>query len=333
MKEKRGVLGLLKVGFAGFAMGVANVIPGVSGGTMAFILGVFEELIDSVRVIVSRQTLTRLLHGRFREAAEAAHWKFLLALGIGILIAFAGVARLFVRLLDEYPEPTFSFFLGLIAASIYTIGRKVRRWTVPGWVALAAGAVVAYLLINLVPVGTPNVWYISFLCGIICICAMILPGISGSFLLLVLGQYQYVWGAIGDFAAGKFSLGNFNTILFLGLGAAIGIGGFSHFLSWLFKKHHDLTVMSLIGFMVGSLPRLWPWQETVKWSAKLGDKIFEVDATGAAVYRGLGAKITPLVVRLTAPENFGWPFWTAVGLVLLGAAIVLATEKLAERKN
>ncbi len=324
-----------RITFAGFAMGVANVIPGVSGGTMAFILGVFEELVDSIRKIASAETFRLLLRGRFRELYDTLPWRFLLALGIGIAVAFAGVSKLFIYLLEQHPTLTFAFFFGLIAASIVSVFRKVKQWGPGRFVSLLCGAVVAYVMITLVPVSTPNVWYVSFLCGVICICAMILPGISGSFLLLVLGQYQYVWGAVGDFAMGRITLANLNTLWWLGLGAVIGVGAFSHLLNYLFRRQHDLTVAALIGFMVGSMPRLWPWQRIVEVSVKTQDALVRLqlptDAGQLEQYESLGAEVTPLVVRNVAPDGFGGSFWAVVGLAVFGLLLVLATEYFAAR--
>ena len=335
---KRNLLSYLRITFAGFAMGVANVIPGVSGGTMAFILGVFEELINAIRQIASLETFRLVCRFQVKTLYQTLPWRFLLALGIGILIAFAGVTKLFLYLLEYHTSLTFSFFFGLIVASIIAIGRDVKRWSWSRIVALLLSAAVAYLLINLVPVSTPNRWYISFGCGVICICAMILPGISGSFLLLVLGQYQYVWGAIGDFARLQFSWANFYTIFWLGLGAVIGVGAFSHLLNWLFRHHKELTMASLIGFMVGSVPRLWPWQQTAEVSVKVQDQLVRLQLPEQQNQLNQlaalpDADITPLVVRNVAPEQFGAHFWAVIGLAVFGVVLVLLTEKLAAGKG
>jgi len=292
---------------------------------MAFILGIFQPLVDAIRQIASAETLKLLLHFQIKELLRTIPWRFLVMLGIGILVAFAGFSKLVLFLLSRYPEPTLALFLGLIAASIVSIMRKMQHWNAPAVVSLLIGALIAYFVITLVPVSTPNIWYISFLCGVICICAMILPGISGSFLLLVLGQYQYIWGAIGDCATGKITSGSFNTIVFFGLGAVIGVGAFSHLLNYLFAQHHDVTVASLIGFMVGSVPRLWPWQQVTEVSVKIGNTVQKMGWPLASPLPA-GAKVTPLVVKNIAPPDFGWGFWLVVLLAGLGVVIVFATE-------
>lgn len=337
--KKRSPFEYAKVTFAGFAMGVANVIPGVSGGTMAFILNVFEELVMAIKTIASKDTVMMILKFQIGKMYRELPWRFLLALGIGVIIAFAGVSKLFVKMLDKQPTFTFAFFFGLVIASVIVIITKIKKWKITDVISLIIGAAVAYVMITLVPVSTPNTWYVSFICGVICMCAMILPGVSGSFLLLVLGQYQYVWGAVGDVASGKFSAANINTIFWLGLGAVIGIGAFSHFLGWLFKKHNKVTIAALIGFMLGSVPRLWPWQTIMTYSVKTKDTLIKLEMPGdialLQTYQNTEAKITPLVVKNVLPDNFDAAFWGAVGLAIAGVAIVLVTEFIAakSRKN
>lgn len=316
MNRQRTLKEYLYLVFAGFTMGVANVIPGVSGGTMAFIMGVFEELIDAISELTSPETLKMALHFRFGEMYRKLPWRFLLGLGAGILIAFAGVSKLFVFLLDKYPDFTYAFFFGLIAGSVLIVGRMVKKWSVSAAASLAAGALVAYQVITLTPANTPNVWYITVVCGMIAICAMILPGISGSFLLLILGQYQLVWGTIGDSAAGKISWEGGKVLLFLAVGCVIGLGVFVHLLKFFFRKWHSQTVAALIGFMLGSIPRLWPWQRAVEFMESKG-------------------KLVPVRIELLAPDayGFGGRFFLILGLMLLGLVMVLAIELAAARKN
>ncbi len=316
MHKKRSFKDYLYLVFAGFTMGVANVIPGVSGGTMAFIMGVFEELIDAISEFTSPNTFRMLFKFQFRKMYETLPWRFLLGMGIGILIAFAGVAKLFVFLLDTYPDFTYSFFFGLIAGSVIIVGKMVKKWSIPAVIALIVGAVAAYEIITLTPVNTPNVWYFTLICGMIAICAMILPGISGSFLLLILGQYQLVWGTIGDFALGKVTWDGFKILFFLALGCILGLGMFVHLLKFFFRKWHNQTVAALIGFMVGSVPRLWPWQRGVEF----------VESKGQSV---------PVKIELLNPGayGFGGKFFLIIGLALLGLAVVLVIEFAAARKN
>ncbi len=333
----RSAVGYLRVALAGFAMGVANVIPGVSGGTMAFILGIFEELIDSIRRIASVETLKLLLHFRFRELWTTLPWRFLLAVGVGILAALVSAAKLFTWLLDAYPSFTFAFFFGLMLPSVVMMMRKVKQWRAGPVISLLCGAGVAFWIINLVPESTPNVWYISLLSGMVVICAMILPGISGSFLLLILGQYAYVWGAVAHLPKSLVTP-EFFTLFWSGIGCVVGLGLFVHILNYLFAHRHDATMAALIGFMIGSLPRLWPWNVDTLVSVKYasGELIHlalpeSQPAVEAAVRAG--AKVTPLKFAYALPQEFGGAFWLTVGLIVFGCAVVVLTEWLAARNG
>ncbi len=327
--EKRGFKDYCRIAFAGFTMGVANVIPGVSGGTMAFITGIFEEMVDAISKCASADTLKKLCTFKFRELYRTLPWKFLLALGVGIIIAFAGVTKLVLKMLNEHESVTFAFFLGLILASVVTVNRNVCKWKISGAVSCLLGAAVAYAVISLVPVSTPNVWWVSFLCGMIVICAMILPGISGSFLLLILGQYNYVWGAIGNFSSLKFNGDDFYTVLWLGLGALAGVAGFIHLLKYLFGKYHDTTIAALIGFMIGSVPRLWPWQVPTEWALKVGKKVINIK--GIPDILPEGGSLTVLHTEYRLPSCF-CEVWPVLLAALIGAAVVFAVEMLAAGK-
>ena len=316
MRVKRTLKDYLFLVFAGFTMGVANVIPGVSGGTMAFIMGVFEELIDAISEVTRPATFKMLFTFQFRKLYDTLPWRFLLGLGIGILIAFAGVSKLFVFLLDQYPNFTYAFFFGLIAGSVLIVAKMVKKWNFAAIVSLVIGAIVAYQIITLTPVSTPNVWYITIICGMIALCAMILPGISGSFLLLIFGQYQLVWGTIGDSAIGKISSEGIMTLIYLAIGCVIGLGFFVHLLKFFFRKWHSQTVAALIGFMLGSVPRLWPWQKAVEFIENKGQNV-------------------PVKIELLSPAayGFGGTFCLIVGLMLSGLILVLAIEFFAARKK
>ncbi|QSH41493.1 DUF368 domain-containing protein [Lentisphaerota bacterium ZTH] len=332
-QEKRTLGSYVKLGFAGFAMGVANVIPGVSGGTMAFILGIYEELIESIRKFASLPTFKMAFTFNIKKMYETLPWRFLLALGVGVLIAFGTAAKLFTKALEHYPELTFAFFFGLVLASILTVFKKVRKWQASRYLMLIIGAVAAYLIVTLVPVETPNIWWFSFVSGMIVICAMILPGISGSFILLVLGQYKYVWGSVAAIASRQFSIQAFSTLFWVGAGCVIGIGSFVHLLNWLFRKFHDLTVATLIGFMVGSMWKLWPWKKITLFSVKSGGEVLKVQPADIEAFKITGAKIKPVVEQNIFPGNFDKMFWYAIGLAALGFVIVIIMEYVANRKE
>ena len=244
----------------GFFMGSANVIPGVSGGTMLFIMGAFGKLIESLKNLASPAVWKMLFKGEFKAAAAKIDFRFLLFLTIGILVSFATLAKLMVYLLEEHTQLTNAFFFGLIAASIITVNRQMPKWSAGCWISCIAAAAATFAMISLVPVNTGDTWYTMMLCGAICIIAMILPGLSGSFLLLILGQYNRVWSAVSDLMHLKIEFSSFLILFYLAVGCIVGLGAFVHLVNFLMKRHTDLTIAALIGFMVGSLPRIWPFQ-------------------------------------------------------------------------
>ena len=247
----------------GFCMGGANVIPGVSGGTMLFIMGAFAKLTGAIGTIASIETLKLLIRGEWKKLYERIPWRFLIMLGIGILISFATLAKLFVWMIEYHQRLTFAFFFGLIAASIITVNRQIKKWSWAAAISFVISAIFAFGVISLVPVDGGSQWYMLMLYGAICIIAMILPGLSGSFLLLIFGQYNRVWQAVGDISRFNFSPDAFSTVIFLALGAAAGLGIFVHLLNYLLKNFYNITIAALIGFMVGAIPRLWPYQHEV----------------------------------------------------------------------
>jgi putative membrane protein len=248
------------LGAKGFCMGASDVVPGVSGGTMAFILGIYEELIDVIKSF-DLKSLQFLVTLKFRPLLDRISWQFLLAVGIGIFAAIFTLSRLLSWLLQNRPVFIWSFFLGLILASVLSVSRRVEAWRILTWLCLVGGTVGSYFLVGLVPVSTPNDYWFLFLCGAVAICAMILPGISGSYILVLLGKYRYVLDAV-----------NHRDFLVLGLvaaGACVGIIAFSRILGWLLKNYHDLMVATLTGLMIGSLRKVWPWKETLESVADL----------------------------------------------------------------
>lgn len=251
MKFSRYIVLALK----GCAMGMADVVPGVSGGTIAFISGIYEELLDSIRS-VDATALRLLLRFRLAEFWRHINGRFLLPVLLGIAVAIFSLARLMTYLLTNYPIAIWSFFFGLIVASALLVARQIGRWDWRTVLAFAVGAAAAWWITVATPAETPDDWWFVMLSGAIAICAMILPGISGAFILLLLGKYQYIMHAVGEF--------DIPVIAVFVIGAAAGIISFSHLLSWLLKHWHDVTVAVLMGFMVGSLNKVWPWKETVE---------------------------------------------------------------------
>ena len=251
MKFSRYIVLALK----GYAMGMADVVPGVSGGTIAFISGIYEELLDSIRS-VDATALRLLLRFRLAEFWRHINGRFLLPVLLGIAVAIFSLARLMTYLLTNHPIAIWSFFFGLIVASALLVARQIGRWDWRTVLAFAVGAAAAWWITVATPAETPDDWWFVMLSGAIAICAMILPGISGAFILLLLGKYQYIMHAVGKF--------DIPVIAVFVIGAAAGIISFSHLLSWLLKHWHDVTVAVLMGFMVGSLNKVWPWKETVE---------------------------------------------------------------------
>ena len=292
------------LGVKGFCMGASDVVPGVSGGTMAFILGIYEELIDAIKSF-DLKGLQFFVTMKFRPLLDRISWQFLLAVGIGILAAIFSLSKLLSWLLQNRPVFIWSFFLGLILASVLSVSRRVEAWRILTWLCLVGGTLGSYFLVGLVPVATPNDYWFIFLCGAVAICAMILPGISGSYILVLLGKYQYVLDAV-----------NHRDFLVLGLvaaGACVGIIAFSRILGWLLKNYHDLMVATLTGLMIGSLRKVWPWKETLE---------SVVDSHGQMV---------PLVQSNILPGQWNGEVLAALSLMVAGLLAVLFLDRLGNR--
>lgn len=232
-------------------MGAADVVPGVSGGTMAFILGIYDELLESISA-VDMNFIQRILTLKWREAFASFPWKFLLAIAIGILTAILTLANALHWALENHPVFIWAFFFGLIVASILVVRRRVKKWNAVNVLAAAVSAVGAFILVGLSPSETPHTPVLLFLSGAVAICAMILPGISGAFILVLLGKYAYVLAAVKTL--------DFLTVALVGLGAVVGLLSFARLLRWMLHKNHDLVVAILTGFMFGSLRKVWPWK-------------------------------------------------------------------------
>ncbi|MDR2009343.1 MAG: DUF368 domain-containing protein [Bacteroidales bacterium] len=251
MSIKEGLL----LFFKGIAMGAADVVPGVSGGTIAFIAGIYERLIQAIKSI-NLSNLKLFFTGRFKEFWKNIDGTFLVCLVAGIVTSLFSLAHVMTYLLDNHPILVWSFFFGLILASTFFVGRSVK-WNWKTIIAFLIFTIIAFFVTS--PGNSPlnadnSYWYI-FLCGAIAICAMILPGISGSFILVLLGEYYFILEAVKTF--------DITIILIFAAGALIGIIGFSNVLSWLFKHFEMITLASLTGFMFGSLNKIWPWKETL----------------------------------------------------------------------
>ena len=294
----------------GLSMGVADVIPGVSGGTIAFITGIYSELVGSIRE-VDLAAVKLLVKFRFAEFWKKINGNFLISVLAGVGTSLVTLAGLMTWLLENHPVQVWSFFFGLILVSAPLIFRDIDRWNTPVVISLSIGVVAAYLITILSPAETPNDLYFIFFCGALAICAMILPGISGAFILLLIGKYQYMINAL-------ITLNLPVVLTFIG-GCLIGITSFSHVLNWMLSKHKNIALALLSGFMLGSLNKVWPWKEVVSFRLNhAGEKVAAFDRS---VLPGTFGDITgkdPMVLQ-------------AVLFALAGIVLVMGIEWIAGR--
>jgi putative membrane protein len=241
----------------GIAMGAADVIPGVSGGTVAFITGIYDELLASINK-VNTDALKLLFRFRIKEFWAAINGKFLLTLIAGLVTSLLSLAKLMVFLLKTYPILIWSFFFGLILISAPLVLREIKHWTWQSLFGFASGIAVAYYITVVTPTESPTHLPFIFFSGAIAICAMILPGISGAFILLLIGKYQYMITALINF--------DIPVVLVFVSGCLVGILSFSRLLSWVLKHYHAVTIAVLAGFMLGSLNKVWPWREVLEYA-------------------------------------------------------------------
>ena len=242
----------------GACMGAADVIPGVSGGTIAFIMGIYDKFVASLAAI-NAEAVKLFFTGKFKEFWRHINGGFLLSLVVGIGISIISLATVMQTLLSDFPIQTWAFFFGLIVASSIFILRGISGWGLREILFLIGGVVLGVTICTLSPTQTPDALWFIFLSGAIAICAMILPGISGSFILLILGKYQYILGAVSDLVAGQNVVGNLLIIGVFAIGAVVGILSFSKLLHWLLSRWHKQVLIILAGFIIGSLVKIWPW--------------------------------------------------------------------------
>jgi len=302
---KRKLKDYLLISLKGIGMGAADVVPGVSGGTIAFITGIYQELIDSIKSI-NLKSLKLLLTGRIKDFWEAINGTFLISLIIGIGISVLSLAKGLKYLLENHPILVWSFFFGLIVASAIYVAKEIKGWNIGTIISMLVGAVIAYFITVITPAEANSSYPFIFLSGAIAICAMILPGISGSFILVLLGMYKYILDSISSF--------NLPVVGVFLVGAAVGIVSFSNVLSWLLKKYYNLTIAMLAGFMIGSLNKVWPWKEVVETF---------VDRHG---------EVKPLIEQNVLPGSYfeltghNAQMGLAIGLAIAGFALIFVVE-------
>jgi len=285
----------------GMGMGAADVVPGVSGGTIAFIVGIYDELINSIKSI-NIKNLTLLFRGRIAEFWKGINGNFLISIILGVGISIFSLAKLITWLLTDHPILVWSFFFGLVLASTWFVSKDIKEWNWKTILSFIIGA--GYYITVATPAETPTNYLFIFLCGAIAICAMILPGISGSFILVLLGKYFYIMEAVKTF--------DIVILVIFAAGALIGITSFSRVLSYALKNFRNITLSVLTGFMLGSLNKVWPWKRVVE---------FYTDSHGVA---------KPLIEENILPNQY---VAEAVVLMLVGFFMVYFLEKLSSKKQ
>jgi len=294
--------------FKGIGMGGADVVPGVSGGTVAFITGIYEEFLDSIKS-VNFDNLKLLFTGNFKSFWANINGGFLVTLFLGILISVKSLATLMAYLIQAYPIQLWSFFFGLIIISSMVVLRQVAKWNIGVVLSIGIGIASAYLITSSTPASTPDSLIMVFISGTVAICAMILPGISGAFILLILGKYKYVVEALSNM--------DIVVILTFAAGCLVGISSFARVVAWLLKKYHNIAIAILSGFMLGSLNKIWPWKQVLE---------FRLDSHGKKI---------PFIETNILPSNFYQttgqdPFiLQAILFMAIGFFLVVVIEKIA----
>ena len=304
--QARRILDYVFVTLKGMAMGAADVVPGVSGGTIAFISGIYEELITSINNI-DFSLISILKKGGIKAVWQKVNGNFLLALFLGIFISVLSLARFLSWLLENEPILLWSFFFGLVVASIFFVGKEISKWTLGTVFILIVGAALAFFITELpVSDNTDSLPYL-FLSGALAICAMILPGISGAFILVLLGSYKTILDAVHE--------RDIKIILTVGVGAIFGLLSFARLLKWMFNHYKNITLALLTGFILGSLNKIWPWKKVLE-TKTFGEKTIVVDDMN--VLPGAFEGDSKLML--------------AIILAILGFSLIFILEKLASKK-
>ena len=241
----------LFVALKGFFMGAANVVPGVSGGTIALITGIYKEIIGALNSLMEKETWKSLVKGDFQGFWKLVHGTFLLWLAVGVLLSVFSLAKLMTYVLEQHPVQTWAFFFGLIVASAILMFKDIKGWGIRELLFTLAGAALGLAVCTLSPTQTPDNWLFVFVCGAVAVCTMILPGVSGSFILVIMGKYDFIMRAVAEL--------DWPVLIVFAIGAIAGILAFSKFLNWLLGRFEKQTMLVLLGFVLGSLVKVWPW--------------------------------------------------------------------------
>jgi putative membrane protein len=299
----------------GLSMGAANVIPGVSGGTIALITGIFERIINAIKNVFSLQSVRLLFNGKISQWIKLTDFWFFLSLTLGILTAIISIARLLEYLFAVYPVYVWAFFFGLVLASVWFVAGTVRKWNTVMVFMLISGVAVAVGMALLKPMGENSGIVYLLICGAVAACSMILPGLSGSFVLVLMGNYELVMiHAVNE--------GDFSVLLPVVIGAGAGLLVFSYLLSWIFKKFRDQTISLLSGFMAGSLLIIWPWKKP----------LWKTDGLGEYVLSRSGDKVVEKYQWLF-PSDFSSEVLIAAGFIIAGILVIVLTETVAKKNK
>jgi len=294
----------------GMGMGAADVVPGVSGGTIAFITGIYQELLNSLKAI-NTDSFRLLFQFQLVNFWKAINGNFLLSVFLGVLVSLVSLAKLITYMLEVHPIKVWSFFFGLVVISAITVLRQIDRWKLTVVLGLLVGIATAYLITIATPASTTDAWWFIFISGAIAISAMILPGISGAFILLILGKYKYVTGALHEF--------NYQVILVFVAGCVTGLMSFVRIVSWVLDKYYQVAIAVLSGFMIGSLNKVWPWKEVLTY--RIDSKGNQIPALDHSVLPNHYYDITgsdPQILQ-------------AILLMSMGIGVVVILEKVANR--
>ncbi len=298
----------------GFGIGAANIIPGVSGGTIALITGIFERLLDSIKSF-NLTAVKLLFKGKFKEFVEYTDIIFLLTVFAGAIVSIFTLAQLLAFLFENYPVFVWSFFFGLILASVFFVAKTIERFTYQAFISFFIGTTIAVLLSLLNPATESTAFFYLILCGIAGIVSMILPGLSGSFVLILMGNYQLVMITSVNHL-------DFKVLIPVAIGIVIGLPSFSHVLSWIYKKFRDQTIATLAGFILGSLSILWPWKKEVLLQ----------DENGIAIVKENGDAIIQSYIRYI-PETIDRDVLLAFAIALTGVLSIWLIDRLSAYKK
>ncbi len=300
--------------FKGIGMGAANVIPGVSGGTIALITGIFEKLINSIKSF-DLKAVKLILKGDFKGFFNRINLGFLLSVFFGIFISILTLAKILGFLFENYPVYIWAYFFGLILASVYFVGRRIEIVDIWVIITFLVGTLIAVLLSVLSPATENTRIYYLILCGVVAICSMILPGLSGSFVLILMGNYELIFIE----AVSEFDMG---ILIPVGVGAVLGLLAFSHILSWIFKRYKDQTISLLTGFILGSLSILWPWK----------NKVYQTSPTGEILFKSSGDPVI-MGYEKYLPQQLDTEVIISILLVITGIITIWVIERYAAVKK